>query len=302
MRIYLVIAILIMGSFCFSNCFFEKRKEDLRVKDIEIFKDTPAWELAKAVRRQNIKKIDKIVKKDSSLLNYKESKFDTTLLMWAIDSEKYKSVKELLELGADPNIISKKMGGTALFNALDRDDIKYAQLLLDYKADPNAAYCVPNDGNIIKSPYECGTSALMYSVSPLGSGIDKVKLLVEYGADINCKTKLENTATIQALLYDDIESAYYLIVEKKADIREAYHMDSTLTGIQNDQFYYPVDLLLDWVYPLDSKEYQMKIAIVEEFKRQGVDYNSRKANLPQRTLNQIQKLYPTNWEYYLEKY
>ena len=302
-RICSIFLIITLGFLCLNSCFFEKRKEDLNVNDIEIFEDTPAWELAKAVKHQNINKISNILKEDKSLANYKESKFDMTVLMWAVRRGKYKSAKELLELGADPNIESKEMGGSVLFIAIFYyDNTKYIQLLLDYKANPNTTYCVLNDGDVIRSPFECGTSPLMYSVSPLKSGIDKVKLLVKYGANINYKTKLCATAAISALLYEDIESAYYLIVEKKANIKDSYYFNTELTGIPNNTPNYPVDLLLDWVYPLDSKEYQMKMAIVEEFKRQGVDYNSRKKDIPQRRLDQIQKLYPNNWQEYLEKY
>ena len=291
-----------MGFFCLNSCFFEKRKEDLNVRDIEIFEDTPAWELARAVGNQSINKIDKIVKANETLLNFKENRFDTTVLMWAVRKDKYKSAKELLKLGADPNIESKEMGGSALFPAIFYyTNTKYIQLLLDYKADPNAIYCTP-DRNEGTDVFECGTSPLIYSVSPLKSGIDKVKLLVKYGADINYKTKSGTTAAITALLYEDIESAYYLIVEKKANIKDSFYTYMGITDIQKNTPHYPVDLLLSWIYPLDSKEYQMKMAIVEEFKRQGVDYNSRKKDIPQRRLDQIQKLYPNNWQEYLEKY
>lgn len=303
-KTYTVFIVLMIGINSIISCSFQKNKEDLTIKDIEIFENTPAWELARAVKHQKLGKIEKIVSRDKGLLSYEESKFNMTLLMWSIFNGRYKSAEELLRLGADPNITSKKRGGTALFFALNEEDIKYTKLLLNYKADPNVTYCIPDKGNGETDVTECGTSALMYSIRSTfieKSNIDKVKLLVSRGANINYKTKLGTTAAINALLYKDIESAYYLIVEKKANIKECYHSDILLPGLK-DELYYPVDLLLDWIYPLNSKEYKMKEAIVEEFKRQGVDYNARKKEIPERTLDLIKKLYPSNWQEYLEKY
>lgn len=292
--------ILIMISVSMLGCSFNKNGNDPRRHDIEIFKDTPVWDLAKAVKKQNINKITKFIENNKGLINYKENKFDNTLLIWAIFNDKYQSAKKLLELGADPNIISKDIGGSILFPVLHNDDIKYAKLLLAYKANPNAMYCITNKKEGVTEYYECGTSPLIYVISPLNSRVDWVKMLVNYGADVNHKTKLGRTASIEALTLKDIESAYFLIVEKKANIKDPYYYDS-LPEFKNKP-YYAVDILLYLTYPLDSDEYKIKMAIVKEFTRQGVNYNERKKNITNSTLNLIQKLYPENWDEYLEKY
>jgi hypothetical protein len=59
--------------------------------------------------------------------------------------------------------------------------------------------------------------------------------------------------------------AYYLIIEKKAKINEPYfrgeHM--ALPGENPNDEFYPVDILRNWVYPLDSEEYKLKMEIVK---------------------------------------
>lgn len=72
--------------------------------DYRIFKNTPAWNLAKAVRDENVVLIKKICLEHESLTDYQDPKFGKTLLMLAITNDNLKSVEALLDLGANPNI------------------------------------------------------------------------------------------------------------------------------------------------------------------------------------------------------
>ncbi|WP_252225229.1 ankyrin repeat domain-containing protein [Clostridium sp. ZBS2] len=282
---------------------------EYKIININIYRDTPAWKLALAVRDEKTKTIEKIVKDNEELLNYQDPKYGATLLLWAVGMEKYKSAETLLKCGADPNIASTSEGETPLFQAagfswIDNDaknDPKYVKLLLSYGADPNKNY-VGRDHDII----EKGTSPLMKSI---GCGIEKTKALVEAGADINYKTKSGNTVAITALgiggpsaTLEGMEYAYYLIVEKKAKVNEPYYRAENVTmpsDNPNDKFY-PVDILRYWTYKLDSEKYKIKMEIVYEFDRQGVNYYDSKIN--QYTLKDIKKTYPDTWEEYIKKY
>jgi hypothetical protein len=44
----------------------------------------------------------------------------------------------------------------------------------------------------------------------------------------------------------------------------------------------------------------MKMEIIEEFMRQGVNYWD--TEIPERTLEQIKHIYPNTWEKYIKKY
>ncbi len=273
-------------------------ERNYRIYDVRIYKDTPVWKLALAVKWQRKSKIEKLVKKNPHWLNYQEPKYGATLLLWAVGTEKYNSAKTLLKYGADPNIATFE-GETPLFIAAGyswvdiyaKKDPKYVKLLLSYGADPNKCY-VGSEKSIIES----GTSPLMHSI---GCGIEKTKALVEAGADINYKTKSGRTAAIDALMRQGlIDYAYYLIVEKKADVTEPFYIP--IETIDLNDLRYPVNLLRNWVFDLDSKEYEMKMEIVKEFARQGVDY--WKTTIPKSKLEQIKKLYSSNWEEYIKKY
>ena len=54
------------------------------------------------------------------------------------------------------------------------------------------------------------------------------------------------------------------------------------------------------VYPLDSEMHKIKMEIVKEFKRQGIDYFSEP--IPEQSLKLVKMLYPDNWEEYLRQY
>lgn len=260
-----------------SSCQFDilGKEEEYRITNVKIFKDTPVWELALAVKNEKTRTIEKLAKENPELLNYQEPKYGATLLLWAVGMEKYKSAEALLKCGADPNIASTVDGMTPLYLAAGfswidnyaKKDPKFVKLLLKYNADPNITY----GGNAIIEP---GTSPLMNSIR---CGIEKTKALVEAGAYINYKTKSGTTAAIKALLagqnatLEALEYAHYLIVEKKAKVTDPYY-PWLVYEENNIQELYPVDILRRWVYPLDSEEYRIKMEIVEEFARQGVNY------------------------------
>lgn len=264
-----------------------------------------------AVKGQKARTIEKIAKNKPQLLNYQEPKYGATLLLWAIGMEKYKSAEALLKCGADPNIASTTEGETPLFAAagfswIDNDakkDPKYVKLLLRYGANPNKNY-VGSDDPETETIIEPGTSPLMHSI---GCGIEKTKALVEAGADINYKTKSGKTASIGALraggpnsTLEGMEYAHYLIVQKNAKVSEPYFRRITYGDEDPNEEFFAVNILRNWVYDLDSKEYKIKMEIVEEFARQGVNYWDTK--IREDTLEQIKILYPDTWEEYIKKY
>jgi hypothetical protein len=76
-----------------------------------------------------------------------------------------------------------------------------------------------------------------------------------------------------------------IIVERKATITEPYY-GRTLPS-EAPKARYPVNYLRQWTYTIGSKQHQIKMEIVDEFARQGVDY--WKTGIPEYTLNQIKK-------------
>jgi hypothetical protein len=263
--------------------------------------NTSVHELAEAVAYEDVAKISEIVKMHPDWINYQEPLEKYTLLMWAVGTEKYNATETLLKYGANPNIATP-YGETAIFIAasyswIDYDykkEPKYVKLLLRYHADPNI--CYTGGHPVIISDYP-GTSPLMKSI---GCGIEKTQALVDAGADINHKTASGDTAAVLALIQDELVTAHYLIVDKKAVVNEPYYTSFTGPGEDPKRKFYPVDLLRSWTFPLDSEDYRIKMKIVEEFKRQGVDY--WKTKIPDIQLKHIKKKYPDSWLEYIKKY
>lgn len=291
--VYLVFKII---SLHFQGSWDKQSEDGYKRTSINIYQNTPVADLALAVKAQNTSKIKKISRSNPELLNYQDSKYGVTLLTWAVGMEKYRSAKALLEAGANPDLATTR-GETPLFIAagyswIDREvkkDPRYVKLLLSYGANPNLNYI---QGDEYDNTTETGTSLLMKSI---GSGIEKTKALVEGGADINHSTPSGETAAIVALRHGGpnatlagMEYAKYLIVDKKAAVSKPYKGK------------YPVTILRNWIYPLDSEEYNIKMEIVKEFSNQGINYWNTKIN--ENTILQIKNKYPDSWEEYLKRY
>lgn len=312
-----VILVIILGGWLLRGCLFDDGTGDTpewKHRNLRIWKQTPVWDMALAVKHQNTTRIKKLAKIHPEWLNYQEPRFGATLLIWAVGVEKYQSAQALLQCGADPDIATTFAGETALYVAAGfswidyqaKTDPKYVKLLLKYGADPNIHYVgyKPIDGaSDITDP---GTSPLMRSI---GWGIDKTKALVDGGAEINHKSISGRTAAILALseggfnVTDEMrEYAYYLIVEKRANVRDPYFSDGLHPfSIENtNEKYYPVDLLRDWVLDMNTRGYRIKMEIVNEFARQGVDY--WKTQIPDYWVQYIKKSYPNTWQEYIKKY
>lgn len=274
------------------------------------FINTPCEELSHAVESQNVSKINRIVKETPELVNCTDSKYGNTLLMWAVSYRLYNSTEALLKCGADPNI-KDICGETALHCAAKfsltsyNGDIdinpKFIDILVKNGADVNTV-----SSDCREPTPEFGFTPLMLSIT---SGFTKVKALVNAGSDINLKTSSGETAAHMALslsnstsISEEFKSAYYLIVDKKADITIPSYSDSTLYGKDKNAVlvHYPVVQLRNLIFPIGSEEYKQKLLIIKEFKRQGVDYYQ--VPIPERKLEQIKHLYPKDWQEYIRKY
>jgi len=253
--------------------------------DPRIREETFITHMTSAVDHQDTAMITALAKDHPEWLNYQEPKGGITFLIRAVGTEKYKSAEALLQCGADPDIQTTYSGETALYVAAGyswvdhqaKKDPKYVKLLLKYSADPNINYVgVKYTDGISRDITESGTSPLMRSI---GCGIEKTKALVEGGANLNYKTSSGSTAAIMALMAGQnatergMEYAHYLIALQKAKVTDPYCRGELFSGPDEDTNvkFYPVNLLRDWNPSLNSRGYQIKMEIVKEFKRQGVN-------------------------------
>ena len=240
--------------------------------DFRLYKHTPAWSLAKAVEDEDTTEISKQVLQMHISVDYRDPEYKQTLLMLATRTNKIESVKKLLELGANPNAhndSTKYFGQSAVLLAcrFTRPSSKILALLLKYGGNPNSTACGVQENGLgeIVPIRDFALSAAVFS------SFEKVKLLVDAGANINYATSTENCAIENCMIFDRMDIMLYLL-QKGADYRRKF------TEIDLDKPDYPtfeVDILYKLrkcVYPIGSKEYTDKIKVVNFLKKKGLDY------------------------------
>lgn len=231
-------------SVCFVLWFFYTSCNLVDVTPVgyrfELLKDTPVWELAKAVKEENTDRIRELIQEKHLDVNYQERKSPvaTTLLHLAVGNDKLLSVEALLNNGARQNI--RDTVGCYPINYIvqmifpHKHRLEILKLLLDHGADPNAVAAAYWHGNTI--PYQISLP-LFNAVQDL----ECTKLLLKYGANMNVRAGDEKTYTYGAWCslfsqWDDLEwdnnvfVAKYLIVDKQMPFPDTLFVDKDPTG------------------------------------------------------------------------
>lgn len=256
-KIFIIISILLLIGFYI--------KDMMMLAEEKIFlKGTLELELLKVISKNNLSEIKDILDKNPNLVNSQKLPERITPLIWAVKNEYEESVRILLEYDADPNIIAD-YNNTALFESIsvstNKDynfdaNINITKMLLNYGANPNlTAYCKPII-NGISSPIVCGTTPLIKAAT---RSLNKVKLLIEHGANINARNIDGTTASSTASLSKQIDIVYYLIVTKNADFSYPIVPKSlkNIPGIsmKSEQ---PISYLRNWLVELGSEEHKKR--------------------------------------------
>ncbi len=209
----ITVCLLFIG---FSSCAQENRY-------VAAFKDTKAYSLAQAVEREDIVGIERLVRRDTTLLEFTNSVHGSNVLVLSINLEKYKSFKKLLELGANPNFVNPFTLHSVLIDAIQpfgsqfewRIDNRYIELLLQYGADPN--YAVENDFVNRKGNNIMATSPIMEAS---GLDLNTLKLLVHYGAKPHKISNKSIHPLTRALEFKKIDVINYYIDSLNEDVKK----------------------------------------------------------------------------------
>lgn len=130
---------------------------------------------------------------------------EITLLWFAFSNARFEAIQTLIELGSDPTGQVVQGLGSPLMAALRHKDIRYLQTMLAAGADPH--YTSPG-----------GTPLICEAAGPGGYSLEHVKLLLDYGADVNARsTQLWIPPLMQAIDTERTDVAMYLI-EHGADV------------------------------------------------------------------------------------
>lgn len=292
--------LIIMLSLLFFACSKNSDKSELNSMDYELFNGTYAEVLAQAV-----KKGDTLLIKDEILskhipIDIKNTEYGTTLLMMATYHNNIESAKCLLELGANPNLYNdttKLWGENSVLIASRRKtpSPEMLRLLLSYGGDPNSqtkGVKYSNDRRLIPMRDFALQVASAYS-------IEKVKILLKTGADINkIGDDSNSSAIISAIAHNQMEILLFLL-ENGADYTMKYpKVDQAEDTIENERDI--LDELRNLNYPLNSEMYHKKMKVVKFLKTKGLDYS--KSPIPDWVVKWAQKEYPNNWKEYTSTY
>ncbi len=291
------ISILCVSVFLLSSCDWRDMKVDktkLIGLDIRHFQETKAWEAAKAVDDGNTSKLKKLIEDDKTLVYSSDSIFGMTLLMHAVYRKNEKMVRVLLESGANPNTYSDTInnsGKNAVLIAATSSPGSILKLLLDYGGDPNSEEKGSED--FFK---RTRNDSRVPVIEASTDSYEKVRMLVNAGADINKTTRLGEDALRSSLIFDQMDIALYLL-ENGADYTRQYlSYDEKGKTFQSNILW----TLRKRVFPIGSEEYNTKMQIVDFLKKRGWDYYS--SPIPENIKRKIIREYPNEYEKILEVY
>ena len=231
-----------------------------------------------AASNEDLRKMEKIARKSKISLNYADSANGISLLNWCMINDKKRSFKKLLELGADPNW--QDTTGNTLPSVIEAARLYttfYLKLALQYRGNPNL---------ISKNLHGSGRQTpLLYAIYPVGY-MGNLKLLVDSGADVNLTPDSLYSPLIETLAQNEMEMAKFLL-DHGADYvhaefwtqtvaldknKQPIHDSSGSPIMVNDKKLSILDLLRANQFPLNSKEYKIKMQIVVFLKSKGLDY------------------------------
>jgi ankyrin repeat protein len=222
--------------------------------------------LAKAIEKEDVKEVEKLVKKEPKLLEITSSS-GSNVLSLCLYIEKFDLFKKLLELGANPNFINPKTKHSVLIDACKPfgsslnwiTDNRYAELLLHYKADPN--YYVGEDFAGITLYY----SPLIKASS---LNLELVKLLIENGADPDKRLgNSQEKPFSYALSSNKFDIIYYYIDSIKINVHEPLFIRS------KDSLYIQDYVKKYMSYEEGSNGYKEKQKLIKYLEYKGVNFN-----------------------------
>lgn len=258
LAVVLIILLIVFAKIFFSFSLSSKSWPGL---NYENFVNTKAESLSQAVENENLDKIEHLVNEEKIPVDFQDS-LGNTLLKVAILTEKKKSIKKLLELGANPNIRNKANETPFLFACdqykFDGSDIGLIDLMLKHGADINTAQIsLPENGYYFRTP-------LIVSIdrSSINQRDKLFYFLINKGADINQYGQNPSfCAVVEASDADRMDLLRYLIIERKANIPEySYIWDE---GTKNEKRETLVQYLSKKDYKAGSKNYLLRKEILE---------------------------------------
>ncbi|WP_255317740.1 ankyrin repeat domain-containing protein [Capnocytophaga canimorsus] len=261
-----VIFLILLGLIYSSDFGFRSRKYANRAQypPAKVFRGE-ALSAAQKMFDGDIAGMEQEIKQKNVNLDQLDPEKGYTLLMYAAIIEDIKAMRRLLELGANPNIISADYS-TPLKHAVALNNYKMADLLFEFKADPN-----PKVGN----------SPLVTALSLAGfKYVEKnmVDYLLAHGADIN-NISLSGHNIMKEVTLDDLDMALYFLEKGGQPIIEGTNLSPMAEYIQSEE---------KWLKKINKSEteYSKKLLSLKQLliEKYGVQFPYQKDTIQEAKL------------------
>ncbi|EKG2480635.1 ankyrin repeat domain-containing protein [Vibrio vulnificus] len=189
----------------------------------EVFFSGDLLTVAEAIKKKDIEKAKQLAEKLPDIDAPGTENY--TLLAFSVADTNIPAIKMLMALGADPSakLGSRGQNGSVAYLAMWRKTTEALNAMLESGMDPNLS--------------DKGDS-LIFNVPEL-AGNDSLKLLVEYGADVNAKDTLGQTPIFNFVLTSFDEAIYLLdngadpFVMDKSGVTLAYAVQNRLNNMDS---------------------------------------------------------------------
>lgn len=239
-------------------------------RNVDFFKQTKAYDLAKAVYASDISKIENLVKSDTSLLTFNNPTSGSNVLALSIYTEKYDALKKLLELGGNPNSINPLTKESLLMESITpfgsqfewRQEHQYAKLLLESGANPN--YTIEKD-SVNEKGYSINASNPIVKAS--SEHIELLKVLIKHGAEYNIRVN-GKTPFAHAVSGRKFDIINYYIDTLKVNVHEPMRIRS------NDSLFIQDYIHKFMNYEESSDNYIKTQVLIDKLKKMGIDFEN----------------------------
>ena len=199
------------------------------------FDNTPAKNLAKAVRNNNIKEIRNEIIKRKINIDYPSKTYGSTLLSLAIVNKKKEAFDELLKLGANPNYYRYNYCSSPLIESIsyaDNCDLYYITKLLDYGAKITSNNYYKCNNIIVETPLIVAINK--YNLTKKTYCTNIIKLLAsrvdidlnKFNDNVNCKYNV----IYNCLDARNMKALKYFIIDLKLEVPKKIYIDEYITG------------------------------------------------------------------------
>ncbi|MFI2741622.1 hypothetical protein ACG2LH_02690 [Zhouia sp. PK063] len=261
-KLFLIASVL----FCLSSCF---NKPAFRFTN---FYGTPAEKIAKAIKRNDVDIIRNEVVNHHINVNYKDKKYEVSLLVLALTNNKKPAFNELLKLGADPNIKSSDCV-SPLICAIRYNkncDLYYVNELLKYDAAITPEFF--KQCGVFSSDPICETITIYNEKSTIKCGLQILKKLTDKLNDPNLLFRYNNAKNYREnIIYHCLSSSKnlaalkYLIVDLKYKVPKEIYIDGTVQEYFTKGFNSLTNIL-------KSEDFKFKSEDLNSIKNEIIDY------------------------------